>query len=178
MDKGLFTKEEVRLIWKAVVAFLFMLAAVGLSILTSCSHEDRMLYADRKHLIEKPVFVTNGAMLMIQSDALLEALPVSGCGKAALVISKGRRIIANGTEDSHIILTASEKKPGLWNGVILMDGAPVAADLIPETLLPEIEKRMKNCRENGLSMPLGYTMLTQYENLWEMIMKYSDRVRC
>lgn len=101
------TREEIIFCRKALVAFLFMVAAMCLSMLTSCSNEDEMfdrettevlpsvfsedrtLYTDTEYLISKPVFVTNGATLTIQRGALLKALPASGQGKAAIVITKG-----------------------------------------------------------------------------------------
>lgn len=100
MDRDMFTKEEIRLIWKAVLSFLFLLAAMALSLFTSCSQEDRM------------------------PDFRLETLPLpaSGHGKAALVIIKGGGVITNGTEDKPVVLAASVKKPGTWDSIILMDG--------------------------------------------------------
>lgn len=100
------TREEIIFCRKALVAFLFMVAAMCLSMLTSCSNEDEMfdretevlpsvfsedrtLYTDTEYLISKPVFVTNGATLTIQRGALLKALPASGQGKAANCHYKG-----------------------------------------------------------------------------------------
>lgn len=138
------TREEIILWWKALVAFLFMVATMCLSILTSCTDEDELfdrentealpsvisedktLYSDTEYLMSKPVFVTNGATLTIQRGALLKALPASGQGKAALVITKGCKIVANGTEDTPIIMTALVKEPGSWDGVIVLGKAPVS----------------------------------------------------
>lgn len=132
------TREEIILCRKALVAFLFMVAAMCLSMLTSCSNEDEMfdrettevlpsvisedrtLYTDTEYLISKPVFVTNGATLTIQRGALLKALPASGQGKATIVITKGCKIVANGTEDAPIVMTALIKEPGSWDGVIVL----------------------------------------------------------
>lgn len=138
------TREEIILCRKALVAFLFMVAAMCLSMLTSCSNEDEMfdrettevlpsvisedrtLYTDTEYLISKPVFVTNGATLTIQRGALLKALPASGQGKATIVITKGCKIVANGTEDAPIVMTALIKEPGSWDGVIVLGKAPVS----------------------------------------------------
>ena len=130
------TKDEITLCWKAFAAFLLMMVAICLSVLTSCSNEDelferettealpsvisedRTLYANVEYLLSKPVFVINGATLTIQQGALLKALPALGQGKTALVITKGCRIVANGTENAPIIMTALVKEPGSWDGVI------------------------------------------------------------
>ena len=138
------TKEETILCWKALAAFLFLVAAMCMSIFTSCSQEDGMferesvetlpavisadktLYADTEYLLGKPVFVTNGATLTIQPGALLKALPAVGYGKAALVITKGCRIMAEGTEENPIVMTASVKQAGSWDGLTLLGKAPVS----------------------------------------------------
>ena len=144
LKKIVMTREEIIFCRKALVAFLFMMAAMCLSMLTSCSNEDEMfdrettevlpsvfsedrtLYTDTEYLISKPVFVTNGATLTIQRGALLKALPASGQGKAAIVITKGCKIVANGTEDAPIVMTALIKEPGSWDGVIVLGKAPVS----------------------------------------------------
>ena len=138
------TKEEITLCWKAFAAFLLMIAAICLSVLTSCSNEDELferettealpsvisedktLYANVEYLLSKPVFVINGATLTIQQGALLKALPALGQGKTALVITRGCRIVANGTENAPIIMTALVKEPGSWDGVIVLGKAPVS----------------------------------------------------
>ena len=144
LKKIVMTREEIIFCRKALVAFLFMVAAMCLSMLTSCSNEDEMfdrettevlpsvfsedrtLYTDTEYLISKPVFVTNGATLTIQRGALLKALPASGQGKAAIVITKGCKIVANGTEDAPIVMTALIKEPGSWDGVIVLGKASVS----------------------------------------------------
>lgn len=105
------TREEIILCRKALVAFLFMVAAMCLSMLTSCSNEDEMfdrettevlpsvisedrtLYTDTEYLISKPVFVTNGATLTIQRGALLKALPHRVKGKRRLSLQRGVRLL-------------------------------------------------------------------------------------
>ena len=87
---------------------------------------DKTLYADTEYLLGKPVFVTNGATLTIQPGALLKALPAVGYGKAALVITKGCRIMAEGTEENPIVMTASVKQAGSWDGLTLLGKAPVS----------------------------------------------------
>lgn len=143
MNKAM-TKYELNLCWKALAAFLLMIAAMCLSILTSCSEEDGMfergntetlptvictdkiLRADTEYLLGSPVFVTNGATLTIEPGTLLKALPASGKGKAALVITKGCKIIAEGSEDMPVVMTSMLKEPGNWGGLIILGKAPLS----------------------------------------------------
>lgn len=129
---------------KRILIHLFIAATICSYLLTSCSEEDmmferettealpaiistdKMLYADTEYLISKPVFVTNGATLSIQPGTLIKAVPASGYGRAALVITRGCRLMANGTADAPIIMSALLKEEGSWDGVIMLGNAPVS----------------------------------------------------
>lgn len=138
------TKEETILCRKALAAFLLLVAAMCLSILTSCSEEDGMLErgntetlpvvictdkilrADTEYLLGSPVFVTNGATLTMEPGTLLKALPASGKGKAALVITKGCKIIAEGSEELPVVMTSMPEEPGSWSGLIILGKASLS----------------------------------------------------
>jgi hypothetical protein len=76
------------------------------------------------YLLQGPVYVTNNAILTIEPGTVIIGDFVSG---AALVITKGASIIAEGLETDPIVFTSnrSVKKAGDWGGLIILGDAPI-----------------------------------------------------
>lgn len=90
--------------------------------------------ADNTYLLNGYVFVTPGAALTIQPGTVVKAKQSSGTGAAALVISKGAKIFANGTAESPIIFTSeldelngnlTPSDTALWGGVVILGNATI-----------------------------------------------------
>jgi hypothetical protein len=99
-------------------------------ILRGTISEDMTLYADQDILLAGQTFVDSGVTLTIEAGSLIKALPDDGQGLApCLVIKRGAKIIAEGTQSDPITFTSylpdSEKKSGSWGGLILLGNAPV-----------------------------------------------------
>ena len=89
---------------------------------------------NKTHLIEGLVFVNDGQTLTIEPGTVVRFRAGSGENASALVVSRGGKIIAEGTPDEPIIFTAESddlmnEMPaaarGLWGGIIILGNAPV-----------------------------------------------------
>ncbi len=78
------------------------------------------------YLLNGIVYVTNNAVLTIEAGTVIRG-DFTSCG--TLVITKGSKIIANGTETDPVIFTsnksAGERKPGDWGGIIVLGNAEI-----------------------------------------------------
>ena len=86
--------------------------------------EDTKLYKRDTYLLIGSVFVTNGATLTIEPGTVILADYTS---KTSLTVSKGAKIIAEGTETDPIVFSSSRdlKRAGDWGGLVLLGDAPL-----------------------------------------------------
>lgn len=82
------------------------------------------LYKKNIYLLQGNVYVTNNAILSIEPGTVIIGDFES---KAALVITKGATIIADGLETDPIVFTTNRsfKKAGDWGGLIILGDAPI-----------------------------------------------------
>ena len=104
--------------------------------------EDKTLDASKIWLIKGRVSVTNGTTLTIPAGTIIKAASGTGADASTLIVARGGKIIANGTADNPIIMTAAadniqvggtypESGPalkvdtrGLWGGLLILGRAP------------------------------------------------------
>lgn len=104
-------------------------AAGGEVIVSGEINEDTTWTADKTYLLEgtSPVFVVGNHTLTIEPGTTIKG---QGLG-TALVITRGSRIIANGTAERPIVFTSGVtpglRNPGDWGGLVLLGGAPINA---------------------------------------------------
>ncbi len=86
---------------------------------------NKTLTADRVWFLDGVVVVKNNAILTIEPGTVIRAKVGT---KAALVIDKGSKLIADGTATKPIVFTsgkdAGSRAPGDWGGIILIGRAP------------------------------------------------------
>ncbi|WP_298301752.1 hypothetical protein [Hydrotalea sp.] len=95
------------------------------------------------------VYVTDGAILTIEPGTKI----VGELNKAGgLVITRGSKIIADGTADKPIVFTSESPNPqrGDWSGVVLLGQAPANASFNGQTGVGEIEGGVNNADGLGL----------------------------
>jgi len=77
------------------------------------------------YLLTAPIYVTNNSILTIQPGCVILG-DKSGAG-AALIVSKGSQLIANGSASQPIVFTSNQapglRSPGDWGGVIILGRA-------------------------------------------------------
>lgn len=89
--------------------------------------ESTTLKADVKYLLKGKVYVKNNAVLTIPAGVTVEAEKFENpAEKSALVISKGSRLMINGTADLPVVFTSASpgKAAGDWIGIVVLGRAP------------------------------------------------------
>ena len=93
------------------------------------------------------VYVNNGAILTIEPGTIIKS-DVSE--KGALIVERGAKLIAEGTETEPIVFTSGkpsgERAPGDWGGIILLGNAPTNRPTSPAPII-----------EGGVNRPYGGT---------------------
>jgi hypothetical protein len=84
--------------------------------------------ASKIYLLNKIIYVTNGATLTIEAGTIIKGSK-SVAGSGSLVITRGAKIYAVGTANNPIVFTsaqpAGQRASQDWGGVILLGKAPV-----------------------------------------------------
>lgn len=95
------------------------------ALLTGVIDKDLVLSKKDTYLLTGNVYVTNGATLTIEPGVVIRADVEM---LSSLVITKGSKIIAKGTETDPIVFTSNksdaERKAGDWGGLVLLGDAP------------------------------------------------------
>ncbi|WP_395058657.1 hypothetical protein, partial [Flavobacterium sp.] len=95
-------------------------------ILSGVIDSNMTLYKKNTYLLMNVVYVANNVVLTIEPGTIIRG-DFATCG--TLVITKGAKIIAEGTSTDPIVFTSnketSERKPGDWGGIILLGDAPI-----------------------------------------------------
>ncbi|MBT8266867.1 MAG: hypothetical protein KJP20_10015 [Bacteroidia bacterium] len=94
-------------------------------ILSGDITRDTKLYKRDIYLLLGDVFVSDSATLTIEPGTIIIG---DFNSKGSLTISKGSKIIANGSSTDPIIFTSSRsiKKPGDWGGIFILGDAPTS----------------------------------------------------
>lgn len=89
---------------------------------------------DKEYVIEGFVFVNDGQTLTIEPGTVVRFAAGEGENASALIVSRGGKIMAEGTADEPIIFTAEsddlilsveKEKRGLWGGLMILGNAPI-----------------------------------------------------
>ena len=91
--------------------------------------KDTTLYAKDVNYLSGKVYVPKGITLTVQAGARVQGK--SGASVASLIVARGGKLIANGTESSPIVFTSSSANPqsGDWGGIVLLGTAAVNQSL-------------------------------------------------
>lgn len=119
------------------------------NILEGKISSSRTLSAGTTYKIRGIVYVSNGATLTIEPGTTIQGESAS---KGALVITKGSKIMADGTADKPIIFTsdASAPKRGDWGGIVICGNAPANASFNGQAGVGQVEGGVNNGEGLGL----------------------------
>jgi len=100
---------------------------VGEGIVVSGNITENTLWKSQDTIkLDGYVYVKEGATLTIEPGTLIKGISDT---KAALIIERGGKIIAEGTSQKPIVFTsdkpAGERRPGDWAGIIICGKAPI-----------------------------------------------------
>jgi hypothetical protein len=110
---------------------------------------DRTLKADYTYTLRDLVYVTNGATLTIEPGTKIVGEKNT---RGALIITRGAKIIANGTAAKPIVFTSDQSAPvrGDWAGIVLLGRARTNASFNGTPGLGEAEGGINNGDGLGL----------------------------
>jgi hypothetical protein len=111
--------------------------------------ENRTLKAQYTYTLTGLVYVTNGAVLTIEPGTkIIGDLNQLG----GLIITRGAKIIADGTVDKPIVFTSAKTNParGDWAGLVLLGNAPTNSSFNGVQGIGEIEGGINNSEGLGL----------------------------
>ncbi|MFZ4103293.1 MAG: hypothetical protein ACOYKI_01055 [Sediminibacterium sp.] len=118
--------------------------------------KDTTLFAKDVNYLSGIVYVMKGVTLTIQEGARVMGKS-SGADVAALVITRGAKIIARGTADKPIVFTSAAQNPasGDWGGIVLLGTARVNTTLTWKGTavsgLTSVEGGVNDADGNGLA---------------------------
>lgn len=109
---------------------------------------NRTLMTGKTYTLEALVYVKSGATLTIPKGVTIKAAK----GKNALVITRGSKIMAEGTVDSPIVFTSGEgtPAPGDWGGIVILGRATTNASFSGTDGQGEIEGGINNSSNDGV----------------------------
>lgn len=86
---------------------------------------DRTLKAGNSYTLRGFVYVVNGATLTIEPGTVIKGEKGTNT-RGTLVITRGSKIIADGTKDKPIVFTSDQANPerGDWGGLVILGKAP------------------------------------------------------
>jgi hypothetical protein len=113
-------------------------------------NKDTVLRAINTYILKGLVYMTNNATMTIEPGTTVKGQfndPIGG-----LVITRGSKLIADGTLDKPIVFTSSSPTPrsGDWAGIVLLGKAPTNASFNGQAGVGEIEGGINDAAGNGL----------------------------
>ena len=123
------------------------------TILTGVIDKDTQLNSDTTYLLAGTVYVINNAVLTIAPGTVIRGDDVT-CG--TLVVTRGSKIIAEGTEKNPIVFTSNKvtsvRKPGDWGGILLLSDAPINKAGINGQALLDFNLDASKCSYGGANL--------------------------
>jgi hypothetical protein len=118
-------------------------------ILSGRINTDRTLTAGNTYKIRGIAYLVEGATLTIEPGTRIEGEKSS---RGALIITRGTKLVANGTKDKPIIFTSDASTPssGDWGGIVLLGRAKTNNSFNGTAGIGEIEGGVNNANGDGL----------------------------
>jgi hypothetical protein len=119
------------------------------TILSGRISSDRTLSAGTVYKLRGIVYVVDGATLTIEAGTRIEGEKSS---RGALVVTRGTKIVAEGTKDKPIVFTSDNATPaaGDWGGIVILGRATTNAVFNNVAGVGEIEGGVNNGEGLGL----------------------------
>ena len=123
---------------KGAIALLFISLIASFAQAAVVEHNasitsDETWSALDTHYLGDYVFVENNATLTIEAGTTIYAYEKQGLQAPTLIVSRGAKIIANGTKEKPIIFTSvlakdsnlTKSEKGKWGGLVILGDAPI-----------------------------------------------------
>ena len=102
-------------------------ASIEQNILKGKISRDLDLNSSKEWILDGRVSVIDSSSLTIPAGTIIKAMPGTGADASVLIIARGSKLIAKGTQYDPIIFQPMQGDvKGLWGGVIVLGSAPVS----------------------------------------------------
>jgi hypothetical protein len=104
------------------------------------------------YVLKGLVYIANNKTLTIEPGTTIKG-SFSGSDVAALIVTRGAKIVANGTATEPIIFTSASPNPqsGDWGGIVICGKAPINTSFNGTAGLFEVEGGINNASGDGLA---------------------------
>jgi hypothetical protein len=104
------------------------------------------------YVLKGLVYIANNKTLTIEPGTTIKG-SFSGSDVAALIVTRGAKIVANGTATEPIVFTSSSPNPqsGDWGGIVICGKAPINTSFNGTAGLFEVEGGVNNATGDGLA---------------------------
>ncbi|MFN4254466.1 MAG: T9SS type A sorting domain-containing protein [Saprospiraceae bacterium] len=108
------------------IALLFAAAAFAQVVVNQNITSNTTWARNNTYLLDGFIYVKNGATLTIEPGTIIKGKKET---KGTLIVTRGAKIVADGTPDQPIVFTSNESSPnyGDWGGIIILGKAPTNA---------------------------------------------------
>ena len=113
---------------------------------------DTVLRKENTYILQGLVYMVGNHTMTIQPGTTIKA-SYTGADVAALIITRGSKLVAAGTQDNPIVFTSSSPNPqsGDWGGIVLCGKAPINSAFQGKQGLYQVEGGIDNSFGDGLA---------------------------
>ncbi len=113
---------------------------------------DTILRKQNNYILKGLVYMVGNKTMTIEPGTVIKG-SFNGSDVAALIITRGAKLIADGTANEPIIFTSSSPNPqsGDWGGIVLCGKAPINTSFNSTQGLFEVEGGINNANNDGLA---------------------------
>lgn len=121
-------------------------------ILQGRINADTVLRKGNTYILKGLVYMVNDKTMTIEPGTVIKG-SYSGSDVASLIITRGSKIMAQGTSDQPIVFTSASPNPqsGDWGGLIICGKAPINTTFNGTAGLFEVEGGVNNAQGDGLA---------------------------
>ncbi|MEN9524673.1 MAG: hypothetical protein RLZZ256_57 [Bacteroidota bacterium] len=114
--------------------------------------KDTLLKKQNTYILKGLVYMVNNATMTIEPGTVIKG-SFSGTDVAALIITRGAKIQANGTPTDPIVFTSASPNPqsGDWGGIVICGKAPVNTSFNGAANTFQVEGGIDNANGDGLA---------------------------
>lgn len=126
---------------------------------------DTILRKQNTYILKGLVYMVNNKTMTIEAGTVIKG-SYSGSDVAALIITRGSKILAQGTPSEPIVFTSSSPNPqsGDWGGIVLCGKAPINTSFNGTAGLYQVEGGIDNAQGDGLAGSGDATVPTPVPN--------------
>ena len=113
---------------------------------------DTVLRKQNTYILKGLVYMVNNKTMTVEAGTVIKG-SYSGSDVAALIITRGSKLIAQGTSDNPIVFTSASPNPqsGDWGGIILLGKAAINTSFNGTNGLYQVEGGVDNAQGDGLA---------------------------